>query len=86
MVTTEYLPRDRETGKLEKYGWPGGYGILYITERGDYLCADCANKEEAKTYDDGTPAGDKIVGCWSESEMEETHRCEDCEKIFGEVE
>ena len=34
-----------DTGKLITWAWPGGYPVLYITEKGDQLCPDCANSD-----------------------------------------
>lgn len=35
----------------DKFVWPGGYQIHYITEDGGILCYDCANAEIMRTID-----------------------------------
>lgn len=35
----------------DKFAWPGGYQIHYITEDGGILCYDCANVEIMRTID-----------------------------------
>lgn len=48
-------------GFFSDYAFPGGYSVLFTTDRGDCLCATCAKREfimsnidvTAGTYDEG---------------------------------
>lgn len=35
--------RDKDTGELPAYAWPGGYQIVYLFADGETCCPDCAN-------------------------------------------
>jgi hypothetical protein len=35
--------RDKDTGKLPEWAWPGGYPIVYDLADGGICCPDCAN-------------------------------------------
>ena len=53
--------REHIDGLFTNYAFPGGYPILYTTDSGDCLCADCAKKVylderidvSCGTYDEG---------------------------------
>lgn len=38
-------PQRDKSGKFPAYAWPGGYPILYLTNKDEVLCPDCANAE-----------------------------------------
>lgn len=56
-MSTLDATRDK-SGKLPGIAWPGGYSILYLTDDGAILCADCANggngSEASTTADPGS--------------------------------
>lgn len=45
---------DRVNGKLPKYTSLGCYPLLYLSERGDVLCANCATEALAESDDPPT--------------------------------
>ena len=59
-------------GRLVKFTSFGCYPVLYLTKRGECLCADCANADEAKEYSD-----DPIVAADANWEDPSLH-CDDC--------
>ncbi len=59
---------------FDKYAWPGGYPIFYITEDGGVLCPDCANTEDTTDTDD--PQW-RIVGAEVNYEDPELY-CDNC--------
>lgn len=68
-----YLVKEGErAGKLEKYAWPGGYPLFYLTKRNSVLCPDCAS---AALEDEDDPP---IYGGanWEDPAL----YCEDCSK------
>ena len=44
MTITE-VKRWYHKGKANRYAWPGGYPLYYVTTDGAALCADCMTKE-----------------------------------------
>ena len=72
---------------LPFYAWPGGYPIIYLTEAGEILCAECATKEiRAWMYDESTDPPTAYDAYYEGP----TERCADCnreiESAYGDPE
>lgn len=46
-MTSEQIRRWYNKGKANRYAWPGGYPLYYVTTDGAALCADCLTKNRA---------------------------------------
>jgi hypothetical protein len=40
--------RKANPGWLEKWAWPGGYPLYYLSDDGQTFCPDCANQKDAE--------------------------------------
>lgn len=63
----------RRTRTYEPYAWPGGYQIVYYTDEGDSLCADCAQAD----HDRNGTTHDQVVYYEGPDEY-----CYDCNKVL----
>lgn len=76
-----------KAGELAAHSWPGCYPILYITEGGEWLCADCATRE-MKLWQVGE-SDDPPITCDAHWEGEPMN-CDACgkeiESAYGPVE
>lgn len=66
-MASKPLARNAE-GKFDKYAWPGGYPIYYLTQF-VVLCADCA----AKDTDEDDPIIERDIN-WEDPSL----YCEEC--------
>ena len=69
----------------QKYAWPGGYEIIFLTSDGEYLCADCVRSEANQTYRDtrdwtGSRSGSgwEIAAIGTADYLEESTLCAHC--------
>lgn len=73
---TELLNED---GKFDRYAWPGGYEIFYVTQDNGLLCAACANENIELMGDPYDPQWN-VTGCIVECEVEDDDymTCDHC--------
>lgn len=70
------------TKSWEKWAWPGGYPIYYVTRDGGVLCSTCANENIELTSDPQAEADWCIVA--SDINWEDPHlTCDHCNKFIG---
>jgi hypothetical protein len=61
----------------EKYAWPGGYPLFYMTTDGGCLCPTCANENVDLTLTDDPQWGIKLVDInWEDKGL----FCDNCQK------
>lgn len=69
----------------EKYGWPGGYELIAITDDGALLCSQCV-RDNYRTILHSTKHkfndGWRIIGITNESELEDDF-CSNCGVNIG---
>lgn len=70
------------TEKLPAFSWPGGYDIIYVTDDGGCLCADCANKNGSENPDD-KGGGWYLEGVMSAADSDSCHYCDNCNAQLG---
>lgn len=64
----------------EKYAWPGGYPLYYVTQDGGCLCTDCANENLDRTIEEDGDKSWLIAGC--DINYEDTGLyCDNCNKF-----
>ena len=82
-----------------KYAWPGGYELAFVTSDGALLCTDCVRKNWRAVLDDMKTdypsSGWKISAITYEAVSAETCKedgnedlisyCDQCNKEFGEL-
>jgi hypothetical protein len=69
-----------------KFAWPGGYCLLFVTDDGATLCADCARKEYrqvAHARRHGLSSGWRIVAVSNGSECDGSAPCDHCGAELG---
>lgn len=76
-------------GAAEKYAWPGGYPIGYLTDDGEYLCADCVNDPANPVHVGGIMDGWRVDG-WqvlegTSEDYEDGISCAHCGAVLVEV-
>lgn len=67
----------------DKYVWPGGYEIFFVTHDGAMLCSDCVNKEIERIVESTTEYNNDgwwIDGYDYSANMEEPDTCDHCNK------
>ena len=65
--------------KLPAFSWPGGYDILYVTDDGGVLCADCANANGSENPED-KHSGWYLEGVMSAAGSDSCHYCDNCNR------
>lgn len=80
MTVNEYPGRP-----VEKYAWPGGYEIAYVTDDGEVLCADCVNNPTNPVHAGGLADGWRVEGRTHTGETDEPMSCAHCGRAIGDI-
>lgn len=63
----------------DKFAWPGGYEIFFVTDDGGVLCYDCVAQEWDDTIRDAYPGdGWYITGTSHTGEIDDVEMCDHC--------
>lgn len=69
----------------EKFAWPGGYEMYFVTSDGGVLCADCVVNEWADEIAEADDWGGwKIEGVGSEADTDSLTICDNCNRTIIE--
>jgi len=82
------LQKMRSTKHYIEFTFPGMYSVLYNTQDGGILCAQCANAHFDQTCDEDDPQW-YIIGYfihWEGASVYCDHCGEECKSEYGEIE
>ena len=69
----------------QKYAWPGGYELFFITSDGAAICTDCARanfREICESVKRRIDDGWRVVGYETECNVDGPIACEHCYKVI----
>ena len=80
-VDTKYLKY-----ATERYAFPGGYELFFVTDDGGVLCAPCVVQEWSETVFVSDPGdGWYVVAVGHDGELDEPVSCDHCSRVVGQV-
>ena len=78
-VETKYLNL-----ATDRFAWPGGYEMFFVTDDGGVLCAPCVVKEWSEVIHLSDPGdGWHIVAVGHDGELDEPVNCDHCNREIG---
>lgn len=90
----EMTPRRLKAALRQRWAWPGGYELVYLTSDGALLCHDCVVKHLRNVLDDlkqTRGSGWKVKAVSYEAVSAEIcdadlcSHCDQCGRVFGEL-
>ncbi len=77
-ITTDY----RQMAD-DRFVWPGGYELFFITDDGGILCSPCVVTEWAEIQDADAGNGWNVVAVSHDGEINEPVNCDHCYRQVG---